>query len=75
MNQQELQKIAEKCELKDPYYDVCPLCYYYGDEEPTACCAFCTKYPTCVMGQNIAETRCKRENEETAKREKVPQTA
>ena len=73
MNQTELQKIAEKCELSSAFRwgEPCSLCYYYGDDEPEPCCATCTRYPTCEQGQKIAETRCKRECEEIAKRKEV----
>ena len=76
ISQQELQKMSERCELRDPRDKHCALCYYYGDAEPVACCAFCTEYPNCEMGQEIAENTCKREyDEEMAKRTKVPSMA
>lgn len=77
MKQAELQKIAEKCGLngKFEWGEQCPECLYFGDDDPLPCCAFCTKYDNCKSGQEIAETRCKREYEETAKRKKVPTPA
>lgn len=36
--------IAQSCKFKQKG---CPVCFYYGAEEPSVCCAFCLKYENC----------------------------
>lgn len=53
-SREEAQKIAQIC----PYLGkVCPLCFVNGQDEPSVCCAFCTKYgiPDCDCGSPTCE--------------------